>query len=111
MNAAATIDAILKKYGDEITVCANGKPSFSVRGLIRPLNFKRLPNSNELGVSWDASDDSAFLYYGSPEYRFDKELQLVSLLFDGQRFLFTRAGVAFLQRQPLYVWAVLQKAL
>ena len=110
MKRAAYLDAMFQKYGSFITVYPKYKKEYQVKGFIRPLSFKKLPISNEIQIPFDNTDDSGYLYIGSAQYRIDQELQELKMKQDDALYLVVKTRAVFLQNQPIYICAILQKA-
>ena len=109
MRRAAFLETMFQKYGNTVTVFPKHKKEYQVKGLIRPMSFKNLPVSNEVGIPFDNTEDGGFLYLGSCKYRIDQELQGTKLEQDGEWYLVTKSQVVCMQNEPIYVCAVLQK--
>ncbi len=110
MKKSAYLKDMFQKYGNDITVYPKYKQAYRVRGLIQPLSYKKLPVSNEIGVPFDHTDDGGYLYLGPAERRLDLELEELRLEQDGVLYQITKSRAVFLQNEPVYVCAVLQKA-
>ena len=111
MKKSAYLKSMFEKYGNEITVHPKYKKEYQVKGFIRPLSFKNLPSSNEIGIPFDHTDDDGYLYLGPVEYRIDRELEEIKLEQDDVLYLVTKSRAVFLQNEPIYVCAVLQKVI
>lgn len=109
MRRATFLETMFQKYGNTVKVYPKHKKEYQVKGLIRPLKFKSLPVSNEIGIPFDNTDDGSYLYLGSCKYRIDRELQETKLEQDGTLYLVVKSKVVYLQDEPLYICAVLQK--
>lgn len=110
MTRAEQVRHLLERYGQEIAVRPRYRAECRVRGLIYPISYRKLPSSNELGISFDESDDEGYVYLGSAACRLDKELEQVRLEQDGTVYLVTKSRAVYLQDETIYVCAVLQKA-
>lgn len=109
MRRTAFLETMFQKYGNVVTVYPKNKKEYAVTGFIRPLSFKGLPVSNEIGVPFDHTENGGYFYLGSCKYRIDRELEETKLEQDDIQYLIVKSRVVYLQNEPLYVCAVLQK--
>ena len=109
MKKSAYLKTMFQTYGNEITVYLKYKKEYQVKGFIRPLSFQHLPSSNELGIPFDHTDDGGYLYLGPAEYRIDRELEETKLEQDDVLYWVTKSRAVYLQNEPIYVCAILQK--
>ena len=109
MKKSAYLKTMFQTYGNEITVYPKYKKEYQVKGFIRPLSFQHLPSSNELGIPFDHTDDGGYLYLGPAEYRIDRELEETKLEQDDVLYWVTKSRAVYLQNEPIYVCAILQK--
>ena len=55
------------------------------------------------------TDDGGYLYLGPAEYRIDRELEETKLEQDDVLYWVTKSRAVYLQNEPIYVCAILQK--
>ncbi len=109
MKRSAFMEAMFQKYGNCIMVFPKYKNKYQIKGFIRPLSFKKLPNSNEIGIPFDHTEDGGYIYLGSCRHRIDRELEETQLEQHGVRYWIVKSRAVFVQNKPIYICAVLQQ--
>ena len=80
-------------------------------GWIQPLNYKKMPVSDEIGVLQGGYDSESYFYLGPTSCRLDQDPQGTTVLEEssGREYQVARGYCVLLRNQPIYVWAVLRK--
>ncbi len=111
MVTKQAIDRMLKRWGNRMAISFSNGQTETCYGWIQPLNYKKMPVSDEIGVLQGGYDSESYFYLGPTSCRLDQDPQGTTVLEEssGREYQVARGYCVLLRNQPIYVWAVLRK--
>ncbi len=105
------VERLLKRWGNRMTVSFASGEQVECCAWIQPLQQKKLPVSDEIGVLQGGYDSDACFYVGPASCRVDQAMVGTTILEQGsgRAYRVARAHCVLLKNEPVYVWAVLTK--
>lgn len=108
MTRRGLVDSLLARYGIPVQIkLENSEQTENCHAFIQPLQFKKPPISNEIGMPAGNLDKGYSLYIGSAAQRLDQQFN-TTVLTASQKYLVIQAQSVSLGKEVLYVRAVLQ---
>ena len=99
---------MLARYGISVQIKPeNSEQTVSCYAFIQPLQYKKIPVSNEIGMPAGNLDKGCYLYIGSAAQRIDQQFGSV-VITSNQSYLVLKAQSVSLGDEVLYVRAILQ---
>ena len=101
----------LERYGSTVTIAPRGGKPLQCRAMIRPMSLRRMPDSDEIGVTGGDHDQCGMIYIGPADCRLDRMPMGTTVTdIDGTAYRVINARCMMAGDVPVYVWAVLQEA-
>lgn len=108
MTRRGLVDSMLVRYGSSVQIKSqNSEQAVNCHAFIQPLQYKKMPVSNEIGMPAGNADKGCYLYIGSAEQRLDQQFGSV-VLTSNQSYFVIQAQSVSLGDEVLYVRAILQ---